>query len=62
MADEKHWWVWRVSRVAESSRHIGVGLVLACVLAAGLNPDVGLADVWPLVLGAGAALLFGWMH
>ena len=62
MTDQEGWWLWRVSRVAESSRHIGVGLVVACALAMGLNPDVGLADVWSLVSSGGAALLFGWSH
>ena len=62
MTDEKRWWLWRVSHVTESSRHIGVGLVLAVVLALGLNPDVGVADLWPLLSGGTAALLFGWSH
>ena len=62
MTDEKRWWVWRVSRVAESSRHIGVGLVLACTLAMGLNSDVGAADVLSLLSAGTAALLFGWRY
>ena len=62
MTDEKRWWIWRVSRVAESSRHIGVGVVLACALAAGFNPEADWADVWPILASGAAALLFGWTH
>jgi len=59
MAEEKRWWRWRLDRIAETARHVGVALVVTGVVSLFLDPAVGRGATAAICVGL-ACLSYGW--